>query len=127
MFDLGIDGKPRCLVILAVYTGFGGLLCLVYGVPSIIFDLFALDLALINLIVVAIGVSTLLGSYGLWRLKRWGYYLAIAIYVVSIQLSVVAISLDDSPANITLQLVGIGIAVFFLFYLFGKETRKLFH
>ena len=127
MDNLITNNKPRCLTIIVMYTAFGGVLCLVFGVPSILFDLFSLDVVVINWVIVAIGISTLLGAFGLWKLQKWGYYLTIAIYIVSILLSLLAMNLDSSVANLMLQLMGIFFAVLILIYLFGKGTRALFH
>ncbi|ATX79956.1 hypothetical protein Ga0123461_1542 [Mariprofundus aestuarium] len=127
MNNVTTDDKPRWLVVIAMYTAFGGVLCLVFGVPSILFDLFSLDVVMVNWVVLAIGILTLVGAYGLWKLHKWGCYLTIAIYIVSILLSLLAMSLDGSVANLMLQLVGIFFALLILIYLFGKETRALFH
>ena len=127
MYLFGGNNKPAFLKAIVAYTAFGGVLCLVYGVPFILLNLFSMDVATSTVIVAIVGIITLAAAYGLWSQQRWGLSLTIVIYIGSILLSLIAIYLDHSADNVILQIIGIAIAATILVYLSGKANRALFN
>lgn len=102
------DGKPKhsgCLVIwlalsllgcviffLVIFTGLDipkGFF-LQYIPPSITFDVYGLDL--FNIIV---DLLICVGAIGIWRWKKWGYYLLLGIYILQFALDGIVVQLPD--------------------------------
>lgn len=118
--------KPIGIVLIAIYTGFSALLSLGMGIPAMFLGQFAAEAALISIFLITFGVLALATTYGLWTLEDWGYKLAKIVYMISIPLGVVALASDTSTGNIVMQIIGIAVAAWILFYLFKPEIKSLY-
>ena len=125
--------KPIGIVMIAIYTGFGGVLSFGVGVWAMFLGEFAavagirgVVVAGMSILMMAYGVLALAAIYGLWTLQNWGHKLVKILYIVSIPIGLAVLVSDTSPRNVIMQIFGIAIAVWILVYLYKPETKSLF-
>lgn len=79
----------------------------------------------------ASGVFTLASAYGLWNFIGWGRVLAVVLYSIGLFVGLIlfftSLSATQTAGTITLQLVGFGVTIWMLIYLFRPHIRNLFH
>ncbi|HUT60061.1 MAG TPA: hypothetical protein VNA25_19620 [Phycisphaerae bacterium] len=82
-------------------------------------------LEFVGLLVFYLGLLTLVACYGLWTFRRWGLSLArglavafVAIYVVALIIGIVI------GAQIVTAVVGGGVSVLIMFYLYGSTGLR---
>ena len=125
------------LTLLALYSGFSGVLTLVLTLPVIFlaslaeYPMFnsirATTLPLLALLLPVIGLLDLALAVGLWTRQRWARPLAISLFLVGPGLSVFLLLAD--PHGSLQELMTIGeclIAVAVLVYLSSPTTRTQF-
>ncbi len=69
-------------------------------------------------VLAAVGTACALSSVGLWRGKRWGYYLALSMLIIN-GLSDVAGGLLHDPKT----LIGAPIAAALVYYLYTRRSK----
>ena len=121
------------LVLITIYTAFGGVLSLLMGTVS----LFAAGLPVpgwvpfLSILLILLGVLSLAACYGLWTIQKWGLTLAIVLYIAYIPLDILSLFIEAIIGEITagsilLTVVSIAVAIIILRYLFKPEIKALF-
>jgi len=117
------SSRPTCLFAVTVFTAFFGVICLVYGLPSLIFGIASAHMEAVHLGASVVGLAATAGAYGLWKVKGWGFNVTALLYVSVIPVSMYGIYLDDSGTNLALQLASIAAAVSVVYYLSSCTAR----
>lgn len=129
--------KPLPVVLIALYSGFFGLVSLpagcMAGALSGLGGSVGHITSLIGLLCTAVGVLLLACAFGLWTLQPWGRQLAWWLYVASIVVGV--LSMLPGPlfpgerpgsSNVTLGVIGIVIDILVLTYLSRAKVRAIY-
>lgn len=126
--------KPAGVVMIAIYSAFGGVISLFGGVMM----LFAsgipempLWVTLLGLVLTVYGVVLLAATYGLWSLQAWGWSMGRWLYILAIPLGVISIfpiypGSEMTVANTVMQIFGIGLAIVIVRYLSSIRVRELY-
>jgi uncharacterized membrane protein (DUF2068 family) len=126
--------KTAGIVLIAIYSalsgllmfGFGALMMLTSAVPGM-----PIWITLLCVIFMALGVFLLAAMYGLWSVQTWGLKIAEWLYVISIPLGIISIfpifpDSEMTTGNTVLQLFGIGLAAFIIYYLSKPNVVALY-
>jgi uncharacterized membrane protein (DUF2068 family) len=126
--------KTAGIVLIAIYSGLSGLLMfgggalmmLASAVPDI-----PIWITLLGVIFMALGVFLLAAMYGLWSVQTWGLKIAKWLYVIFIPLGIISIfpiypDSEMTTGNTVLQLLGIGLAAFIIYYLSKPNVVALY-
>lgn len=126
--------KPMGVVLIAIYSGFWGTVLLpsgcvasmassVPGVPAYA--------GLLGMLLLALGVGMLAGTYGLWTIQPWGRTYNIWLELASVPFSLLTL-VGFSPAGkvtavdrIT-SIIGLVITVVIVKYLSSDHVKQLF-
>jgi uncharacterized membrane protein (DUF2068 family) len=74
-----------------------------------------------------LGLLLLVLSYGLWSWKPWGYNLARIVYLISIPLGIwYMLVIPKTVQVIVPQIIGLGLDIWVLLYLFKPRVRELY-
>jgi hypothetical protein len=130
--------RPFGLTLLALYSGFSGVLTLVMTLPVVFlaslaeyrfFNSFqATTLPLLALLLPVIGLLDLALAVGLWTRQHWAHPLAISLFIVGPSLSIFFLVADPHGSLQRLMTVGeCLIAVGVLVYLFSPTPRAQFN
>jgi hypothetical protein len=124
--------RPMGLTILAVLAAIGGVLGILAGVALVGLGGAAaassgsaafLGLgAVAGIIVLALGIANLAFAYGAWTLKPWAWPLGVALQILSLVWSGLAVLQGDIAG----QVISIVIAAIILYYLFQPNIKALF-
>lgn len=125
--------RPMGITILAVLSAIGGVLGILGGIALIGLGgvasastgtaaYFGLG-AIWGLLVLAAAIASLVFAYGAWTLKPWAWPLGVALQIISLALSVLAIL---SGGDIAGQIISIAIAAIILYYLFQPNIKAVF-
>ncbi len=91
----------------------------------------SLKIAGIAVALFASGVLTVAAAYGLWNFIGWGRVLAVVLYGIELFVGLIlfftSLGSMQTAGAIALQLMGFGITIWMLVYLFRPTIRNLFH
>lgn len=91
----------------------------------------SLKIAGIGVGLFASGVLTLAASYGLWNFIGWGRVLAVVLYGMGLLVGVIlfftSLNAAQTAGSIALQVIGFGVTIWILIYLFRPHIRDAFH
>ena len=137
---VAIPRKPFGIILIAIYTGFWGVIALFFS--TILLVMISMEghtawppipawRSILCILGFGFGVLELASCYGLWMLERWGITLTVAMQMASIPLGLFAIFPGFPESSMTMgktlfQLVGVGVAVIILVYLFKPRVKELF-
>ncbi|TVT48407.1 MAG: hypothetical protein FHK82_17750 [Sedimenticola thiotaurini] len=126
--------KPVGIVLIAIYSALSGLL--LFGAGALMMLASAVPdmpiwITLLGVIFMALGVFLLAVMYGLWSTQKWGLKIAKWLYVISIPLGIISIfpiypGSEMTIGNTVLQLLGIGLAAFIIYYLSKPNVVALY-
>jgi hypothetical protein len=79
----------------------------------------------------ASGILTVAAAYGLWNFIGWGRVLAVVLYGIGLFVGLIlfftSLGSTQTAGAIALQLMGFGVTIWILVYLFRPTIRNLFH
>ncbi|NQY26728.1 MAG: hypothetical protein HRT92_06065 [Piscirickettsiaceae bacterium] len=126
--------KPVGIVLIAIYSALSGLL--IFGLGALMMFASAIPdmpiwITLLGVIFMALGVFLLAAMYGLWSIQTWGLKASKWLYVISIPLGLISIfpiypDSEMTTANTILQLLGICLAAFIIYYLSKPSVVALY-
>jgi len=126
--------KPVGIVLIAIYSALSGLLMFILGAlmmfASAIPDM-PVWITLVGIIIMVLGVCLLAAMYGLWSIQAWGLKVSKWLYVISIPLGLISIfpiypDSEMTTANTIMQLIGISVAAFIIYYLSKPSVVALY-
>jgi len=88
-------------------------------------------ITLVGIIIMVLGVCLLAAMYGLWSIQAWGLKVSKWLYVISIPLGLISIfpiypDSEMTTANTIMQLIGISVAAFIIYYLSKPSVVALY-
>lgn len=126
--------KTAGIVLIAIYSALSGLL--MFGVGALMMLASAVPdmpiwISLLGVVSMALGVFLLAAMYGLWSVQTWGLRIAKWLYVISIPLGIISIfpiypDSEMTTGNTVLQLIGVGLAAFIIYYLSKPNVVALY-
>ncbi|MGF1689181.1 hypothetical protein L4C36_21345 [Photobacterium japonica] len=127
--------KPTGITVIAVYSGFGGILSTMGGGGLLVlsssmhgFPPWILAMAVVSVI---LGIGLLASVFGFLTLKRWGWSLTNGLYGLSIPMGAASIfpifpGSEMTVGNTIMQCISIALAVFILVYIRKPHVKPLF-
>jgi uncharacterized membrane protein (DUF2068 family) len=76
-------------------------------------------------VLIPLGIASLVVSYGLFKAKRWAWYVAVVLSIIGIVVNVISLVTANMGA-ITGALVDIAINAIVLYYLSRRNVRQYF-
>jgi Predicted membrane protein (DUF2127) len=73
-------------------------------------------------LMIAVSIACLLTMIGLWRRRRWGYWLAVFMLVMNLGGDVLNVIIGTEPRAV----IGVPVVTVILIYLMRKQTRNHF-
>ena len=135
--------RPTGVTIIAVLSAIEGILVIIFGILILTTSLLISHKVIVNghtitgtainviggilgALPIIVGILTLIFTWGLWMLKRWAFWITVAIAILNILIALPAIF--QSPPNILSFVLRIIIPVIILLYfLFYPQVRHAFH
>jgi hypothetical protein len=118
--------RPVPLVFIMVFTVMISLTHLFGSIGPLFKGAANTPILLLGLLYFVMGIGGLAAVVGLWMLIPWANVLTRMIYIISIPIGMLAMSLDSRSSNVVVQLFNIGLDVWIVWYLMRAETKALF-
>jgi uncharacterized membrane protein (DUF2068 family) len=82
-------------------------------------------LTVLGAVLIPLGIASLVVAYGLFKGKRWAWYVAVALSIIGLAVNVISLVTSDVGA-IAGALVGIAINAIVLYYLSRRNVKQYF-
>jgi uncharacterized membrane protein (DUF2068 family) len=82
-------------------------------------------LTVLGALLIPLGIASLVVAYGLFKAKRWAWYVAVVLSIIGIVVNVISLVTSNMGA-IAGALVGIAINAIVLYYLSRRSVREYF-
>ncbi|GBC73242.1 hypothetical protein HRbin04_00639 [archaeon HR04] len=138
--------RPLGVTIIAVIMAIGGIILTIIGAAmigiagttsissstsTIDSTVFTILLLVIGPIVLVLGVTNFVVSYGLFKGKEWAWAIAVLVLIMGIAITAVQMAITkwigtDAIGNVTGSVIGIVINGIILYYLFRPHVKTYF-
>ncbi|MFW9920724.1 MAG: hypothetical protein ACFFED_14060 [Candidatus Thorarchaeota archaeon] len=121
------DSKPASIALVALVTLVVGVYAISIGL-TVVADLVEGTLNLVGTVqfgALLFGILHLIGAYGVWQMKPWGRWIAIASASVGLLLNIATVAL--APLLVFQYFIPMAIRVLVLYYLLVSPVKDLFY
>lgn len=134
--------RPMGVSILAVLSGIEGVISLIIGIFIAVFSPVIVKLAeekmseipankefmmaffsVVSLIFIIVGLVSLLVAYGLWKGKKWAWFLFLAMLILGAIFSTLSLL---AGVNVLRDLAAVAVTVLILYYVTRSHVREYF-